>query len=262
MWKKSLMLTVLLVFVSLALGVCDPEATEPSPVSLPVVADNTHIEPCTNAQGWTITVTALRVALENLELTIEGETHASLREHLRELAVPTAHAHPGHYAGGEVTGELPGKLLIDFMGGHGESLGAASLLPGNYNGMNLYLRTATAADGLTADDPLVGHTAVIAGTAEKSGTVVQFEALLDVNEGTQVVGGPFALAVDAQTSAKLGLALFTIDPSEKDTLFDGLDFGELDSDGDGAVSIAAGQTAHNLLMKTFIRHDHWGVTVQ
>jgi hypothetical protein len=262
MWKKVAFLFPALVFATLALGVCDPEGEEPAPVPLPVVADGSQIAPCTNDEGWTIALDALRAAVQSLEFTIEGETHASLIERISDLAVPSATAHPGHYAGGEVTGELPGDFVIDFVAGDGAALGEASLLPGDYNGMNLYFRAATAADGLAEGDPLIGHTAVISGTATRDAATVQFEAVIDIDEGTQMVGGPFELVVEEGTSATLGLAAFTIDPSENDTLFDGLDFGALDADGDGLLAIAPGDEAHNVLSKTFVRHDHWGVTVQ
>ena len=261
MWKKVAFLFPALVLTTLALGVCDPEGEEPSPVSLPVVTDGSQVVPCANAEGWTVEVASFRAAVRDLELTIEGETHASLLRRASELAVPSASAHPGHYAGGEVTGELPGDFVLDFVAGDGAPLGEAAALPGDYNGMNLYFRAATTADGLADGDPLVGHAAVISGTATKDATTVQFEAVLDVEDGTQMVGGPFELAVGAGTAATLGLALYTIDPSEGDTLFDGLDFGALDSDGDGDLAIAAGDEAHNVLMKTFVRHDHWGLIV-
>jgi hypothetical protein len=261
MWKKVAFLFPALVLTALALGVCDPAGEEPVPLSLPVVTDGSQVVPCANAEGWTVEVESLRAAVRDLELTVEGETHASLLRRVSELAIPSASAHPGHYAGGEVTGELAGDFVVDFVSGDGAVLGEASLLPGDYNGMNLYFRVATTADGLEAGDPLVGHVAVVSGTATKDAVEIAFDAVLDIEDGAQMVGGPFELNVDEGTSATLGLALYTIDPSENDTLFDGLDFGALDGDGDGAVAIAPGDEAHNVLMKTFVRHDHWGVIV-
>jgi hypothetical protein len=259
---RTIVVTALLIAATLAFGVCDPAGTEPGPVSLPVVTADTGATPCTNDLGWVVEVSSLRVAVRDLELTIEGETHASLLDRLRELAVPSVLAHPGHYAGGEVTGELPGEFVVDLASSAGQALGDATLLPGDYNGMNLHFRAAGEGDGLETGDPLLGHSAVIAGSAAKGEVAIAFTAVLDIEDGTQMVGAPFELAVDAGTDATLALTAFTIDPSESDTLFDGLDFDALDGDEDGAVAIEPGQEAHNILMKTLVRHDHWGIEVR
>lgn len=256
---QSILYCLALVLLCLGVGVCDPTGEEPTAVQLPILISDSGIVPCTNDQGWTVKLSSFRAAIKNIELTIEGETHASLQRRLRDLLVPVALAHPGHYAGGDITGELSGAFVVDFLGEDGGKLGDATLLPGEYHGVNLWFRSASADDGLAADDPLLGHTAVLSGTATKEETTVHFTATLDVANGTQMVGGPFVLTVDDRTSATLGLTAFTIDPSEQDTLFDGLDFGALDEDGDGQVHIEPGATAHNLLMKTLIRHDHWGI---
>jgi hypothetical protein len=258
---RTLACTLLLIAATLAFGVCDPAGREPAPVSLPVVTGDTGATPCTNDLGWAVEVTGLRVAVRDLEFTIEGETHASIPDRLRGLAVPAALAHPGHYAGGEVTGELPGKFVFD-LGAAGQALGDATLLPGDYNGIDLTFRAAAPGDGLEEGDPLLGHAAVITGSAAKDGIAVAFAAVLDIEDGTQMVGGPFDLEVDAGTVATLALTAYTVDPSEGDTLFDGLDFGALDDDGDGQVAIGPGQEAHNVLMKTLVRHDHWGIEVR
>ena len=47
-----------------------------------------------------------------------------------------------------------------------------------------------------------------------------------------------------------------------DSLFDGIDFGALDTDGDGEVAIEPASAAHNVLAKTLVRHDHWGMEVR
>jgi hypothetical protein len=178
---------------------------------------------------------------------------------LGRLLVPEAVAHPGHQAGGEVTGALAGRFVADLVAG--SAMGDGTLLPGDYHGVNLYFRVAALSDGLAASDVLIGHTALLAGTASKDGTTVSFRALLDVQDGLQMVGGPFVLTVEQGTVASLGLTLYTIDPSENDTLFDGLDFGALDEDADGQVELVAGMAGHNVLYKTLIRHDHWGIVV-
>lgn len=259
-----------LVVVLAGLHACGPEGSEPAQVLLPVTAGPTGIQPCVNDLGWAITLTQARVAVADLEFTIEGETHAALRptsprrpapwRGLADLLIPAAIAHPGHQAGGQVTGSLDGTFLLDLI--HGSTLGTATLLEGDYHGMNLAFRTAGPGDGLEADDPLAGHTAFLAGTASRNGIDIAFTAILDVAPGTMMVGGPFDLKVRPGMDAALVLTLYTIDPAEGDTLFDLLDFGALDTEGSGTVAIAPGQAAHNVLAKTLIRHDHWGIAVQ
>jgi hypothetical protein len=255
--------TLLWTALPLALAVCDA-GSEPAAVVLPVVADGAGLAACTTAEGYTVELTAARVAVRDLEFTVGGEVHARLPEPLRRLLLPAvAAAHPGHYAGGEVTGELPGNFVLDPFAGADRSLGDAVLLEGEYHGANLYFRAADAADGLPAGDALLGHTAVLAGTASRGADSWTFEARLDIEDGTQLVGAPFDLAVAPTTSVTLVLRLLTTDPStETDTLFDGIDFAALDTDADGRVEIRPGDEAHNRLRRTLQVHDHWWVDVR
>jgi hypothetical protein len=252
-----------LVLAMLLVSVCAPEGEEPRQVSLPVVSDGSGVAPCTNAEGWTVELDELRVAIRDLEFTIEGEAHARRTHPLLRILSPRALAHPGHLAGGDVTGELSGAFVLDMFAQKPEPLGEAVLLEGDYNGVNFTFRAADASDDLAADDPLIGHTAYMAGVAARDEESVAFTATLDqLAADTQMVGGVFDLTVTESTTATLALGIFTIDPSENDTLFDGIDFGALDDDEDGTVDIVPGDEAHNILVKTLERHDHYGVSVQ
>lgn len=262
MWKRTAFVLPILLATTLLVGVCAPEGEEPTTVYLPVVTDGANIEPATNAEGWTVTLEALRVAVRDVTFTIEGEAHADLGPTFRELLIPEAHAHPGHLAGGDVTGELSGTFILDLFQEPPESLGEAALLEGAYQGMNLYFRTADESDGLDEDDPLLGHTAYLAGTAEREDRVIAFTAVLDtLADNTRMIGAPFSFTVTETTEATLGITVYTIDPSEGDTLFDGLDFGALADETD-TVAIVPGDPAHNILMKTLERHDHYGVSAK
>ena len=168
-----------------------------------------------------------------------------------------AWAHPGHYAGGNVTGELGGAFILDWSAHDGMSLGVAEMLTGDYNGMNFSFRAADAADSLDAADPLLGHAAHFAGIATRDGVSVTFMALLDFDAGAQVVGAPFELLVEADTKTVLGLQLLPTDPVESKSLFDGLDFAALDEDGDGDINIVPGDEAHNILRRTAQLHVHY-----
>lgn len=248
--------------ILLLIGHCSPGGAEPELVSLPVVWNSEGVEVCENDRGWVVQLKTLRLAVRDLEFTIKGETHAGLPDRVSEFFVRNAHAHPGHNSGGDVTGELSGNFLLDLSSAADTRLGHAELLVGEYKGMNLHFRRTDADDGLNIDDPLSGHTAFFAGTATKGVDSVEFSAILDVAEGTRMVGGSFERVVEKETSATLALQVLTVDPFQNDTLFKGLDFASLDDDKDGFVAISPGDAAHNILMKTLIRHEHYRVELR
>jgi hypothetical protein len=263
MLKRTVTTTAGVVLAMLLINVCAPEGDEPARVSLEVVSDGEHVTACENAEGWSVELSALRLAIRDLEFTIEGETHAGRTNRLLNMLAPRALAHPGHYAGGDVTGELKGNFVLDMLAEDHPRLGEAALLEGDYHGVNFYFRTAGEADGIEEGDPLLGHMAYLAGTATQGDRNIAFTATLDeLSENTQMVGGPFELAVTEDTGATLALGVYTVDPFENDTLFDGIDFGALDEDDDGVVDIVPGSEAHNILTKTLERHDHYGVSAR
>lgn len=226
-----------------------------------VVVDGASVTATDNDLGYRIELTRCRVAIDTVELTTEGEQHASLLGPVWDLVVPTAHAHPGHYAGGEVVGELPGRHVFDWRA-DGELLGEATLLDAHYDGANFSFTRARVEDGVTPDDPIVGHTFEIVGTATLDDDRYDFTVLLDQDEGRRVVGLPLDLDVDADDEdLELGLQLFTHDPVEGDTLLDGIDFAALDEDGDHVVVLEPDSDAYNLLRRNTQGHDHYGVAV-
>jgi len=261
-FRKFFLALAIAVGAPLALGVCDPGGDEPGSAVLPLGATGDGLEECVNDLGWTVSVDAFRLVVRDLELTIEGETHEALLQRVSKILVHTAMAHPGHYAGGEVTGELPGRFALDLVAGEVQELGDATLLAGEYHGFNLYFARAEEADGIGADDPLLGHTAVIEGTATSGAEEIEFTATLDIEEGTQMVGGVFEMDVSESSTGELVMEVLTIDPTEGDTLFDGIDFGALDEDDDGVVEILPGEESHNVLMKTLQVHDHYEMEVR
>jgi len=245
------------------LAACGEEESEPAVVALPVVADGSGLGACTTAQGYLVELDSFTVALADLQLSIEGETHAGLLGGLRDLLLPQAFAHPGHYAGGDVTGELPGRFVVDLFSGEDRLLGEARLAAGQYHGMNFTFGTAGEEDGLAAGDPLLGHTLALGGQATREGRSWRFVALLDIPEGRQMVGAPFNLEVGPSTRATLVFGARLLDPSsEADTVFDGLDFATLDPDGDGQIRIEPIQDAHNILRRKVQVHDHWWLTTR
>lgn len=240
---------------------CDFETSLAPQVALAVVVDTTGVRPHRNDEGYQIEIERFRVAVETFEFTTHGDMHAnaSLLRSLVDLVVPTAYAHPGHYAGGEIVGELTGNFVLDWQE-HGHELGVASLLEAEYSGANFTFGRAEPGPGVAFDDRFIGHTIDIAGKATLDGEAFTFEALIDQDLGRRVVGVPLHLVVDASVDADLGVALHVVQPVAESTVFDGVDFAALDEDGDRHVVIEAGTEAYNRLRNNLQVHDHYEIT--
>lgn len=249
----------------LLVAACGGDAREAPRVELPVVVDGSTITAVTSDLGYEVTLSSARLAVQDLEFTVAGEVHSSLLRQLRRVLVSPAHAHPGHYQGGEVTGELTGQYIIDWLGADGEELGLATLLAGDYVAVNFTFARANR-DEVGAQDVLLGHTALLEGQATREGATVLFSAVLDAPEDRQLVGLPFEETVSATTRSRVGLRLTPLDPYENDTLFDGLDFAALPADEGGVVHLTPDATdealvaAYVLLRRTFQTHDHFAAT--
>jgi len=241
-------------------------STEATQVTFPLFADSSEIATITTDLGYEIELQEARLVVENFQFAIAGEAHdASLWRRLSRPFVGTAWAHPGHFEGGDVTGELQGHFLVEWLPEGGSTLGKAKLLTGQYKSMNFTFARASEDDDLDEKDPLLGHTARLLGIASKDSLSIEFEALIDSPEDRQLIGVPFEEDVGEDTDDRLGFQLDPVDPYEKDTLFDGLDFSALDEDGDGKIMIEEASTeealidAYNRLRRTFQTHDHFFV---
>ncbi len=200
------------------------------------MVDGQAIAPTTTDLGYTVTLTRCRAALTNLTFTTSGEFHeggvAALGRHLAGWLVPTAWAHPGHAAGGEVIGELPGRFVVDWCTNNNLRLGDAELTLGQYNGANFEFIPASADDGLDPDDPLIGHSLELAGTAILGDDSFEFHVVLAQDDGREVIGLPFDLDLTAATEVTLGLQLTPRSVMADLTLFDGIDFAALAPDSE------------------------------
>ncbi len=246
-------LPVLPVLPLWPLAVACGASEEAATVTLPVATAAGAFEPVTTDLGHVLTITRLRAAIADLELTIEGEMH--------DAVAGGAIFHPGHSAGGDVTGEMPGDFILDW-DGQGAPLGEATLIVGDYQGANWTWRTTTEADGLAADDPLLGHTSHVEGVAAQGGVDRPFDAVLDIEAATQLVGAVFELTVTETSTDTLVIELLPTDPSEGDTAFDGVDFAALPVDDDGVARIRPGDTAANVLRRAIQTHDHYAIESQ
>lgn len=229
---------------------------EAARVMLPVKAGGAGIDPITTDLGYEVTLTTYRAAFKDLQFTVEGEAHAGLLRRVADWIVPPAYAHPGHLAGGDVTGELTGAFVVDFT--VETDLGMGTLLEGDYNGANFGFRRAAADDGLPAGDPLLGHSVELAGTATKDARTITFHGVIDIDDGTEIVGLPLELVVDANTTSTLVVEALTQDPFEPDTMLDGVDFATFAGKSD-ALEIAPGSDVHNIIRRAVQVHDFYEV---
>jgi len=211
-----------------------------------------------------IELAEVRMALTTVEFTTEGEMHAraGLLPTLHDIVVPTAFAHPGHSAGGEVVGELVGRHVVDYLDA-GSTVGIATLLGGDYSGANFTFTTADASDGLVEDDPLIGHTFLLAGTATRGQVQVEFVAYVDQDDDRSIIGLPLSFTATEDSTEQLGLRFDAVDPVEGDTIFADVDIVSLDEDADGFVEISADENteAWANLRRNLQVHDHYAVEV-
>lgn len=235
------------LFIPLAALVACSDSTEAPTVLLPVATSGAAFAPSTTDLGYTVTTTRVRMAIADLQLTIEGEMHQ---------AAPNQH--PGHYAGGDVTGTLPGHFVLDWNGAE-HVLGTAELIVGDYQGANFTFRAADAADGLTAGDALLGHAIHVLGVASKDGTDYPFDAVIDLDAGTQLVGAVFEDVVTEASTETLVLAFLPTDPSSTATIYDGLDFATLPTTGDDRIELRPGSAAYNAFRRPLQTHDHYAI---
>jgi hypothetical protein len=227
-------------------------AEEAPRVIVPIIVSTADLAPADTDLGYRVTVTSARLALRDLELAVGGEAHTAAGPGARPDP-----GHPGHEAGGEVTGELAGRFVVDFTD-RGAAIGEATLITGDYTSANFTFTRAEVADGLAASDPLLGHTAHLEGVATRNGQDHEFDAVIDLDEDTRMVGAPFPVTITERSSGPIGLRLLTVDPHEADTLFDGIDFAAL-PEAQGLSTIAPGQDAHNVLARNLRAHDHYAI---
>lgn len=235
--RRPLSSAILRALISAAaLTACDAP-TEARRVVIPVRADASPIAASALTDlGYEVRLTRARLALRDLSFTVAGELHT--RHAPRWPLVSVAYAHPGHYEGGEVTGVLEGRTLLDLPADDGRLLGEATLLEGRYTAVNFTFEPIDAGGSATLH---------LEGVAARDGREVRFVVSVAAPEGRALVGVPFEAEVTAATAAtsEARLRLELTDPLTAGTLLDGLDFLSLDAawDGveDGEARLEAGE---------------------
>ncbi len=258
------LLTAPLSILASAALVAGCGAEEASRLMLPVHAGAHDIEAVETDRGYTIELAEARLALTDLRFAAAGEEHAASRWRvLHDWLVPVAQAHPGHTSGGEVMGELLGQFVTSWLPKTQAPLGLAMLLEGDYESASFAFGRALLEQGLAADDPLLGHTAVLRGLATRGAERRSFVAVLDAPVGQELIGVPFDAGIRADAANAIGFELLPRDPFERDTLFDGIDFARLARDGEGVVKIVSDASdpevavVYERLLAAFQTPDHF-----
>ncbi|MEZ4472317.1 MAG: hypothetical protein R3F60_16280 [bacterium] len=230
---------------ALVLTACGGESDEAARAPCPVVVDTGALVTAGPTDlGYTTTLTRARAVLHDVQLARGGESHT--RNLLKIMGLGVAYAHPGHLAGGDVLGELPGRFVVD-LAVDGSLLGEATVVLSEFDSLGFGFGQGTEADGLAADDPLVGHTLELAGAASRDGRTVTFHAVIDQDLDRVVVGIPFQTRIDT-AGTRVGFGLLG------EGLFDGVDFFALAGDADDVALDAA---AIAVLRRSLQSHEHF-----
>ncbi len=238
------------------------EAAEAPRRTLPLVFAGITDPSVETNLGYAVRVERLRLVVRNFEFALAGEAHARAFEALPHWLVPVAKAHPGHYQGGEVTGEWTGRSALEWAGGE-VPLGRATLLLGDYRSANFTFDSAKSGD-FDGDETFVGKTARLEGLADRGEFSRRFIVELVAPTDRQLVGAPFVATMDEKSPAELVLEVLLRDPEEGDTLFDDVDFEALAAP-DGPLTLSeesedpAEATAAQLVRRAFLTHDHYRV---
>lgn len=262
---RSGLLVIIGLCAALLLLSCG-EPTEAPRVELPVVVDASGLRSTTTNVGFEVEVTRARLAFGDLDFIVDDESsEASLLRNLSNAIVPTAHAHPGHQHDGQIGGELLGHFAIDWLADDGRDLGDATLIASEYGSANFTYRRGST-DGLSTDDPLVGHTAIISGTASRSGESRDFTVIIDAPEDRQLVGAPFEHSIDEDAAGGLRFRLEIESVFATANLFDDIEFLDLDEPQGNELLIEpdnpAVEDAYNTIRRAFLTHDHFTVEYQ
>jgi hypothetical protein len=226
------------------------------------MADASQILPAETELGYVVELDEARLVVRDLEFALGGEPTARTEwGRAYDFLISSAHAHPGHLTGGDVTGELRGRFLVNYLPGTEQPLGMAVLLTSQYTSGNFAFSQASAEDAWLADDVLLGHTAILRGRASRAGVSVPFTALLD--SSAELLGAPFHADVREATRGVLQLRLLTLD-SQGHSLFDELDFEALAEDAaptqlliEADATQAPRRAAYAALLTRLESHDHF-----
>lgn len=260
--------TVCLSLVGFVLVLAGCGDLEESPrLEVPMGVEASGIIPVTTNFGYEVTLTAARVAAQNFSFAVAGEVDTAFLQQLRNLFIARAYAHPGHFQGGEVTGEMTGQFILDWFDTSNSNLGLATMIAGQYTSSNFVFGRASEEYGVLPDDPLYGHTALLIGEAVSDSINIEFTIIIDSPIDRELLGIPFEVDIGTVSDSQIGLRLLTKDGfGGESSLFDDIDFGELDAEGGGQVTITPesegpASVAYDRFRRKFQTHDYFDIQV-
>jgi hypothetical protein len=247
--------------LSIPLG-CDAPL-EADRISLPIQVDASELVSVTTDLGYRVELTSVRIAFRDIVFNVQGEEHvASVFSAFWEVLIPSAHAHPGHYEGGVVTGELLGQFVAEWLAENPLTLGEATLLPGRYNSFSFTFSQAASGEN-ASDRQHEGHTAVLEGTATRDGQNTPFTIIIDSPIGRVLADAPTDLAISKSSAGALYFQILTRSSLDEATLFDGIDFHAYSSEPNAPITIqrsdTATEAAYNTIQRAFQSLDFYRI---
>ncbi len=218
------------------------ESVQSERVAASVVIDASALTTVTTDLGYEVEVSLVRVVARDFAFQAPPEGAAtSWLERASDFLVPVAHAHPGHNEGGQTTGELAGRFVVDFSD-DGARIGTAELLVGRYESIEFVFDRATQGD-VEVGDPLLGHTFEVEGTATKGDFSLAFRFLVDAPVGRVLEDALAEFEIASGEEPTLAFQFATSEPYEGTTLFDAIDFAALEPGADSSSMGGAGGAA-------------------
>lgn len=191
-----------------------------------VVTEQGIEAPFKNAYGWSVTLTKAQISVGPLYYFSGPPVVASWpSEHRRSLddwlAIPKAHAHPGHYTEGDATGQMLEPDTLDLLGSPG--LADAEAITGRVESARFSFQSPPEGDL----GPQMGEYVVwIEGEATRDDSVARFRATAKEPDILNADGNPFVegCVFDAVDIEAPGTVTLTFHPA---VWLDQVDFGEV-----------------------------------
>ncbi len=241
------------LLAGLALPGCGEDSTGGKRVTLrnQVTTDLGTDATFTNAMGWTITLTKALLSIGRLAYFEGTPVTGGLR---KLLAIPQAHAHPGHYQSGDLIGEMAEPDSVDLLAGMTELATGTGVTGTVRSARYSFHSPPTGAQASELGDNVV----VIEGRALSGSDELLFRAtakaqdVLDSDGLPEVTGCVFETA-DVQSD---GLITLTVNPN---IWLDQSDFGSVTPSTDGSrVELEPEQGAHKAFVRGLVKAAAYG----
>lgn len=186
-----------------------------------------------NAHGWRVTLWDAWIHLGPVEIH-EGQPLFAKGSWRHLLGIPTASAHPGHYAEGEALADLLDRQTFDLTAVEPATFGQLHGVTGAWRSVNL---------GLSTSPNLGEHSATARGRAQRGEAIVEFAATVDF--ATRLEGIPFrdpGGETGAEIDGRPGRVELTV---ELDRWFERADFGSVATSTGAVVILAPNTQPHN-----------------